>query len=231
VTTDIIFDFFGTLVRYTPGAFHTAPYRQTHQFLEQQGFSVPYDTFVERFTGVSDALEAQARADFSEYHMHDVGRRFFQTAFDHDVADHILEPFIARFIAEWSRGIVYLDGLAAFLGRLAERYRLSIVSNTHYPALIHDHLAAMQAGPYFSQIITSVEVGVRKPHPAIFRRALASLQIAPHQAIYVGDTYIDDYQGAAAADIRCALIDPQRRHPHVPDRIDTVFDLAAYLEM
>lgn len=228
--TDIVFDFFGTLVHYTPGAFHTAPYQQTHRYLQQQGFSIGYDTFVEAFTSVSNVLEAQAKHTFREYHMHDVGRSFFQTALATDVDDRTLGQFTAHFIAEWSRGIAYLDGLAPLLTRLATHYRLSIVSNTHYPALIHDHLAAMQIAPFFAQVVTSVEVGIRKPHPAIFERALANLQITPDQAIYVGDTYLDDYQGAAAAHIRCVLLDPQQRYPDVPDRIGTIIELAQYLE-
>ncbi len=228
--TDVIFDFFGTLVQYTPGVFHTNPYQQTHAFLEAQGFPIDYAAFVETFSTVSDSLEAQAKRTHNEYHMHDVGRGFFQQAFATEIDDSILQPFIAHFIAEWSRGIVYLDALAPTLAQLATHYRLSILSNTHYPALIHDHLAAMRIEQYFAQIITSVEVGIRKPHRAIFEHALADLQIAPHQAIYVGDTYLDDYQGATAANIRCILIDPQQRYPQVPDRIGTILDLVPYLE-
>jgi putative hydrolase of the HAD superfamily len=199
--------------------------------LQQHGFQLTYDTFVEAFTSVSDALEAQAKLTSHEYHMDDVGRGFFQTAFATDISDSILKPFIAHFIAEWGRGIVYLEGLAPFLTQLKSRYRLSIVSNTHYPALIHDHLAAMQIAPCFTQIVTSVEVGIRKPHPVIFERTLTDLQIEPHHALYVGDTYVDDYQGATAANIRCVLLDPQHRYPQVPDRIATLFDLAPYLEL
>ena len=72
--TDILFDFFGTLAQYTPGAFRTARYQQTHQFLHQRGFPIAYDTFVETFTTASNALEAQAKRTLHEYHMHDVGR-------------------------------------------------------------------------------------------------------------------------------------------------------------
>jgi putative hydrolase of the HAD superfamily len=230
VITDILFDFFGTLVHYTPGIFHTAPYERTHGFLQQHGFQLPYDTFIQTFTTVADDLEAQAKASFREYHMDDVGRSFFRAAFAGDVDDGILKPFVAHFIAEWSRGVVHLDGLSPFLTQLAGRYRLSILSNTHYPALIHEQLAAMQIAPYFARVVTSVEVGIRKPHPAIFEQTLADLQLAPEQAIYIGDTYVDDYQGANAAHLRCVLLDPQHRYLQVPDRIETVFDLVPYLE-
>jgi FMN phosphatase YigB (HAD superfamily) len=71
---------------------------------------------------------------------------------------------------------------------------------------------------------------MRKPHPAILEPTLTTLQIASHQAIYVSDTYVDDYQGATAANIHCLWLDPQQRYPQVPDRIGTVFDLVAYHE-
>ncbi len=148
----------------------------------------------------------------------------------HDIDDRTLAAFIALFINEWSRGIAYMDGIASFISTLARSYRLSVVSNTHYPALIHDHLAAMEIDKYFSHVVTSVEVGVRKPHTAIFEQTLASLEIAPQQAIYVGDTFEDDYRGATAAHIRCVLIDAQQRFPHVPHRIERLFDLNSYLQ-
>lgn len=230
MTTDIIFDFFGTLVDYTPGVFHTAPYQRTHQFLQQQGFTISYDTFIDTFTAASDELEAEAKQTLREYHMHDVGRNFFQRISAHNVDDRTLAAFIALFIAEWSRGIVYMDGIAPFIATLASQYRLSVLSNTHYPALIHDHLAAMEIHQYFSRIVTSVEIGIRKPHAAIFEQTLASLEITPQQAIYIGDTYEDDYQGATAANIRCVLIDPQGRFPQVLHRIEKLFDLNGYLQ-
>jgi hypothetical protein len=55
----------------------------------------------------------------------------------------------------------------------------------------------------------------------IFEQILITLQIASYQAIYVGDSYVDDYQ---------VLLDPQQRYSQVPDRIRTVFDLVPYLK-
>jgi putative hydrolase of the HAD superfamily len=230
VITDIIFDFFGTLVSYTPGAFHTSPYQRTHQFLLEHGFEIGYDDFVELFTAVSDRLEAQARDDLREYHMDDVGRAFFRSAFRTDIDQDFLMPWMGHFITEWSRGIRHLDGIAALLAQLASRHRLSILSNTHYPALIHGQLAAMKQSAAFAQVITSVEFGIRKPHQAVFQHALERLQILPEQALYVGDTYLDDYQGATGAGLRCILIDPKNQHPYIHDRIGSLFELQPFLE-
>src|SRR5579871_333601 len=143
MTTDLIFDFFGTLVQYTPGPFHTAPYLQTHDFLIRQGFALSYEGFTTAFEIASHELEERARLTGPEYHMDELGRLFFHTAFAAEAPDEVVRSFVTVFLSEWGRGIVYLDRLNPFLERLATRYRLSVLSNTNYPPLIYDHLAAM----------------------------------------------------------------------------------------
>ena len=38
---------------------------------------------------------------------------------------------------------------------------------------------------------------MRKPHPAIFERALEALGVAPENALFVGDRLFEDVRGAA----------------------------------
>jgi putative hydrolase of the HAD superfamily len=223
--SDLIFDFFGTLVQYVAGSFHTAPYERTHAFLRRHAFDIDYPTFVDVYSTIADALERQARQTAREYHMDDVARAFFRAAFDRDVSPAMIDEFVVCFIAEWSRGIQYSDGMEPFLKALATEYRLSILSNTHYPALIHSHLARMQVTPFFTHIVTSVEFGWRKPHPSIFQQVLTDLAIPADAALYIGDSYTDDYQGARAAGIRALLVDPHHQHPDVVDRMSSVFEL------
>src|SRR5438445_321444 len=44
--------------------------------------------------------------------------------------------------------------------------------------------------------VFSSEVGTRKPHPAIFRRALDALEAEPEEALFVGDALYQDIRGA-----------------------------------
>jgi putative hydrolase of the HAD superfamily len=44
--------------------------------------------------------------------------------------------------------------------------------------------------------VFSSEVGTRKPHPAIFRRALGALGVQPENALFVGDRLYEDIRGA-----------------------------------
>ena len=50
--------------------------------------------------------------------------------------------------------------------------------------------------------VFSSEVGVRKPDPRIFRRALDALGVEPENALFVGDRLYEDVLGAARAGMR-----------------------------
>ena len=54
--------------------------------------------------------------------------------------------------------------------------------------------------------MTSREVGVEKPHPSIFLRALKKVGVTPDEAIHVGDQVFSDAQGAKSVGIRPVLI-------------------------
>jgi len=66
---------------------------------------------------------------------------------------------------------------------------------------------------YFEVRIASSAAGYRKPHPSLFRRALAGLDVAPHEAVFVGDRLVDDVSGARGAGMRTVLTHQYRQEP------------------
>lgn len=59
-------------------------------------------------------------------------------------------------------------------------------------------------------VVISEEVGIAKPEAAIFRLACARLGVEPEAAVYVGDRYDVDAQGARRAGLRGIWLDRQR---------------------
>jgi putative hydrolase of the HAD superfamily len=87
---------------------------------------------------------------------------------------------------------------AAVLDALGGRgLRLAVVSNwdERLPRLL-DGLGLARR---FDAIVFSQEVGVEKPHPRIFRAALARLGVPPEAALHVGDRKLEDVEGARGA--------------------------------
>ena len=72
--------------------------------------------------------------------------------------------------------------------------------------------------------ISSGTHGKVKPSPTIFRAALELLDVAPEEAAMVGDSPLDDVEGAKALGMRAFLLDREGRFP---ERDDTLPDLRA----
>ncbi len=85
---------------------------------------------------------------------------------------------------------------------------LAIVSN--WPCGLSHFCRVLGLAAPFDAILCSAEVGAAKPDGKIFAAASAQLGIDPGRILHVGDTVIDDYEGARAAGFRAALIDRER---------------------
>jgi len=98
----------------------------------------------------------------------------------------------------------FADVRPALLGARARGQRLVVVSN--WDVSLHAVLRGLGLEPLLDAILTSAEVGVRKPAPAIFERALELVGARAAQTIHVGDSLEEDVAGARAAGIEPVLI-------------------------
>jgi putative hydrolase of the HAD superfamily len=96
-------------------------------------------------------------------------------------------------------------GTHEMLQRLAEKYRLAVISNAD--GKIADVLARTGIADCFETITDSGIVGKEKPHPAIFEAALSSVGVAPQDSLYIGDVYSVDYLGATGVGMQGMLFD------------------------
>ena len=221
VVKHIVFDFFGTLVGYTPGHLSGEKYFNTYKFLTENGYAINYKKFSSSFSDAFGELEEKAKVTNKEFFTNNFG----------EVPNKIQKDFIENYITEWNRQILYYPQLKRFLDKLRGNYDLSIITNTHYKFLIYNNLRTMGISNYFNLILTSVEYGIRKPDSRIFREAIKRLSAKPETIIYVGDNYSEDYQGAISAGIRCILLDPEHKWKGIiKDRVDSLFDIERLLK-
>lgn len=225
VPTHLLFDFFGTLVHYSESRTEQG-YHGTHALLRRLGADLTYAEFLTRWAALCADFDRRSDVDDHEFSMVDVGGEFLAGVLGAEPARADVDAFVEQYVREWNTTVRYPDGIGDLIRGLAARYTLAVVTNTHHPPLVPGHLAAMGIRDCFDAVVTSVEVGWRKPHPTIYATALSALGITAGAAAFVGDTYVADFAGPSRAGMTAFLIDPGDIH-RVPRerRLGSVFDL------
>jgi len=102
------------------------------------------------------------------------------------------------------RFTAFADAPPAIAAARARGQRVLVVSNWDVSLL--EVLARIGLAPLLDAVVTSAQVGARKPAGAIFEHALALAGVAAQHAIHVGDSVDEDVAGARAAGLTPILI-------------------------
>jgi putative hydrolase of the HAD superfamily len=100
--------------------------------------------------------------------------------------------------------------------------RLVVVSN--WDCSLPEVLARIGLAPLLDGIVVSAVLGARKPSPVIFERALEVAGVTAERALHVGDSVVEDVEGARAAGIEPVLV--RRDGTPGPPGVTTIASLA-----
>jgi putative hydrolase of the HAD superfamily len=103
---------------------------------------------------------------------------------------------------------------------LKESHSLALVTNGA-ACLQREKLAASGLGDYFEAVVVSADLGVAKPDPAVFERALAQLGANSNRGVMIGDSLRKDVDGALAAGLGAVWVNRNGSTPP-RDRRDLV---------
>jgi putative hydrolase of the HAD superfamily len=197
---------------------------------------VSFATFVDALAAANEELagrRAESQQEFSSV------ERFTLALLNAGYVDGAQTRALARRLSSkhmelLRRAVEIPPGHVDFLARLARRYPLALVSNFDHGATAREILRRDGAAAYFDPIVISDEHGWRKPHPSIFADTLATLGVAPEDALYVGDSVEDDIVGAKGAGLDIAWVNPRGKPapataPKPDYEIETIPDLGEML--
>ena len=103
-----------------------------------------------------------------------------------------------------------IDGVVDTLKQLKSlNIQLGLISNWDHSCRMV--LSENNLEQFLEPIIVSSEVGIEKPDPSIFEKALKMAGAEPKTSLYVGDNYYDDVVGTRKVGMKCLLIDPYKR--------------------
>lgn len=116
------------------------------------------------------------------------------------IAQEVNEAY--RMARHWK---VYDDVHNCLIELKKRHLRLAIVSN--WSPNLRDLMRSLQLAPYFDEIVSSADVGYRKPDPMIFTLTLERLGLKPEEVVHVGDRPEADGIGAQACRITPCIVD------------------------
>ena len=102
---------------------------------------------------------------------------------------------------------VVVDGARDVISELKKRgYELGIISNLISTREIPEWLKEEDYEKYFSSVVLSSVLGIRKPDPAIYLEAVRRINVDPINCAYIGDNLDRDVAGARLAGFGMVVI-------------------------
>ena len=110
----------------------------------------------------------------------------------------------------------------------ARGLKVGLVSNAFQKDLDHV-LGELDLKKWFDSVVCIDSCNCAKPNKDIFLYALNQLQINPKEAVFVGNSIMQDYDGAFAVGIRPFLIDREQKFSSQYNTINSLTDLLTIL--
>lgn len=130
--------------------------------------------------------------------------------------DHLARQAAAAYRDEYVAARVEVEGASALLAAVRGHARVVVVSNN----LLEEQRAKMRScglDRHVDLLVVSEEAGVSKPARGIFDLALARAGVDAGDAVMLGDSWINDVEGARAAGIRAIWFNRTGEPPPDPD--------------
>ena len=132
--------------------------------------------------------------------------------FDRDISANIALLAANQYREEHQANRRLIDGARELLDVLRGQCKLGIVTNNS-AAEQKEKLRALGIAEYFDAVVISEAVGVAKPDAKIFSIALQTLGVGAHEAIFIGDNWVNDIDGAINAGMQAVWLNRINQTP------------------
>jgi len=204
----VFFDLYGTLLIYDDRYDAWSDFlSEFYICLQNYGLSIPKETFDRCCERFFDRDEPPRREDGLTI----FERRIQALCSELEINIRVSEiKHTATTIANAIQQRHYLDpDCYPVLEALRQRKILALISNFDHPPHIRALVRNLGLEEFFTTIVISGDVGIKKPDPRIFQLALQRTRLQPEAVVYVGDTE-EDITGSLAAGIAPILIQRDR---------------------
>ena len=113
------------------------------------------------------------------------------------------------FFKDYVDSLTLRQGAKKLIKKASEQCRLGVISNFTHAPVVYSSLKQMGINKFFNAIVVSEAIGYRKPSEHIFNEALDKLQVKACEAVYVGDSPVEDIKGAKDLGFKTIFVESQ----------------------
>ncbi len=200
----IFFDIYGTLIDIKTDEYDPLLYNTFSQFLSYMGVYIGHEELKDFWFGkIAELLKRNPE----EYPEVDVLEVFRELLYAHGIKrpGKMTIEFIARLFRSLSRKSFGTSAHAhTILESISGDYSLGIISDAQRPFTLPE-LRMLNLDRFFDTVVLSSDIGVKKPNPKIFKKAMDSLGVSPEESLYIGDNPAKDLVGAKGIGMKMLL--------------------------
>ena len=198
----LLFDINGTVTNIYTSESDEELYRVTANFLKFHGVQISPGELKALYFDLNRQQRHESSEQFPEFDV----EKIFQSVIDEYGADAACDPGLAALAATVFRAasMYFLEpytGVTEVLTMMKKSYRLAAVSDGQ-SLWARPELRMAGLDKFFEFAIVSGDHGFRKPDKRMFELALKKLEIAPHEAVYVGNDMYRDVFGCKNAGLK-----------------------------
>lgn len=212
----VIFDYIGTLVNcrdYTMGASKLNLYNA----LVAEGFNISEDKFLAAYNSAHEKYRKVRYEQLREVtNAVWVAEALNNLGFEVKADDCRVKAALNVFFQDFIDTLELRDGAKKLIKQAQQQGKVGLISNFTHAPVIYKSLRKVGISEFFNAVVVSEEVGWRKPSSHIFQHALKKLQIQAGEAVYIGDSPIEDIKGAKQVGFKTVF---------VPSQFNTLKDL------
>ncbi|MGD0449772.1 MAG: HAD family hydrolase [Candidatus Bathyarchaeia archaeon] len=212
----MIFDYIGTLVN-CKGYTMDASKQNLHLALAAEGFDVSKSNFLRAYDLAHEKYRVIRFEQLREVtNAVWVAEALSNLGFEVTADDYRIKCALNVFFKAYVDTFELRDGAKKLLKQAGGQCKVGLISNFTHAPVIYSSLRVLGINTFFDVVVVSEEVGWRKPSPKIFEDALNRLGIEAKEAVYIGDSPIEDIKGAKEAGLKTIF---------VPSQFNTLKDL------
>jgi len=205
----VIFDFIGTLTNVKNYSLETSK-TKLYEAIVDAGFNISAGNFLKAYSKSHEKYRVVRYQELVEItNAIWISEALNNLGFKTNPEDIRIKAAVNVFFEDYLNSLKLRPYVKKLLTKVSTEHKLGLVSNFTYAPVIYAGTRKLGINQFFNAVLVSEEVGWRKPHTRIFEEALRRLDATAEEAVYVGDSPLEDIKGAKAVGMKTVFIPSQ----------------------